>query len=346
MAQIANGMDLNPALIALILGSTAAAGGFPTPSSSNSDTVGNSNSNTSGQSTSNTTNEEFLTNLAQSLSSQGGSTTQSGFSTPTLSPATQQFMDSLIGRFSGMGKIDPSTILAQQITGINKNSDAQAGLTNEILASRGLSTSPISGTAAISNENSRFAQVNQAKNNLPLLQQELDLKSLVPAANFFSSIPTGQVTGANTGFQNFSLNSSQQNQNTNSNQNSTANTANTSNTTTGQSTNTSGTAGGGPGGAFGGLASALATLFGGGKIPSINTGTTPTNTGTSPTNTGVTPGTTPGTTPPFVIGENGQKIPTTLPAGSGNSGGGFLGVLGTILGILGLGGLGVGKNGG
>lgn len=342
MPTVANGNNINlPTLLAL-LGTTSAAGAFPTPSSSNSNTIGSSNVAQTGNTTTSQTNNDFLNNLLQSLSSSEASTSQTGYSTPTLSPATQAFMDSLIGSFSSLTQRNTEgnakNILANQIAGINKNSDAQKTQANEILAARGLANSPVSAVAEINNENSRFGQVNNARNNLPLLQQQLELQSLTPAASFFSSIPTGQVNGASSNISNAGVNTSTQNQNSGGVQNGTVNSNNASTTNTIQGTDTTGSVGGGAGGALSGLAGILATLFGGGTLPS----------GTSVTNTGatVTPGTTPGTTPPFVTGANGNTIPTTLPPGSGNSQGGLLGVLGTILGAIGLGGIGIGQGGG
>jgi hypothetical protein len=318
MATLSNGNNISPALLALLVGGSGAAGAFPTPSQSSSTTVGNTNNVNQGTSKTSNTTTDFQELINQAISRNQGSTTQTGFSTPTLSPATQAFMDQLIGQFSGLaGKNtdkNAQTMLATQIGGINKNSAAQDQLTQETLAARGLSGSPIAATAQIGNQNSRFQQINQAQNNLPLLQQQLQLQSLVPASAFFSSIPTGQVNGTtgtvdNTGFNN--TNSTQNNKSTND---STAETNNTGTNITQQGTDVSGTVGGGLGQSIGGIVAMLAQLFGGGQIPgSIY----------SPTGT-------PSTLP---TNANGQPIPTTLPPGSSTPNSG----LGALLKILTLG---------
>jgi hypothetical protein len=328
---LSNGNQMSPALLASLLGLTSAAGAFPTPSSTNSQTIGSSTSANVGNSTSDELRNEFLNNLISSINTNQTKTGQTSFSTPTLSPATQKLMDQLIGQYSDLaGKNTDErmkSILANQTQQINKTSATQGDLTNEILASRGLSTSPVAATAQLANQNSRFQQINQAQNQIPLLQQQLQLESLNPAAAFFASIPKGQVNGSDSTLENTSIGNQSTNQTGGSTNKSTVNTTAANQNNTLQGTETTGSAGGGVGGALSGLATMLAGLLGGGK--SLPTGTT-----VSPTGTTI-PGTTPGTTPPFVVGANGQTIPTTLPAGSGaNNPTGFLGALAGILGNI------------
>jgi hypothetical protein len=133
----------------------------------------------------------------QSLLNTSGQTNQeqAGEVTPTMSPQAQDFMNKLIGRFSEQAKpVDLTTIRQQGIRDINTSADAQRQAVENIMASRGLASSPVSGTSAAGVENQRIGSINRFESQMPFLQQDMDLTNLGAAANFFGQIPKGQIT--------------------------------------------------------------------------------------------------------------------------------------------------------
>ena len=108
-----------------------------------------------------------------------------------LDPQTQALLDQLTSSYSSYAKspLDFRGYQASGIQGINQNSDLQKQAVDSIMASRGLATSPVTGTALANLENSRFGQINQFNQQLPLLQNDLIGKNLGEAAGFFNLIP-------------------------------------------------------------------------------------------------------------------------------------------------------------
>ena len=163
----------------------------------------------------------------QSNTSGNGTTNGTSTTTPNLSPELQALIDQIMKQAGGLTTPSLSGYQAQQTQGINHNADLQSQSVNNIMASRGLATSPVAGTAQAGVEQQRFGQINQMNEGLPLLQNQMNLQNLGAASSAASMVPKGSTTSGN------------------------------------QTTTNSGnqTQGGGVGGAVGGIASILASLF-------------------------------------------------------------------------------------
>jgi len=202
------------------------AGAFPTS------TTGNSLTETNSNATSN------LTTLSQLLAQLNGTQQQ------TISPQIQALIDkatAVSGQQLQGTNLQP--FVAQQTAQINRNSQLQKQAADNIMASRGLSTSPVAGTTQANIDAQRIAGITNLQQSLPMLQAQLAQQALAGATGVAAAAPRGTTT---------SQTSSQTGQ-------------------TGQSTvqNMSGSQkvqqqqkqGGGVGGAIGGFASLLASLF-------------------------------------------------------------------------------------
>lgn len=158
---------------------------------------------------------QFIQNLVNSSSltntTSVNNTSQdtSGVKKFDLDPQTQALLDQLTGSYSSFAKapLDFRGYQASGIQGINQNSDLQKQALEQIMASRGLSTSPAVSTGLNNIESNRFGQINQFNQQLPLLQNDLIGKNLGQASDFFGRIPlntsnaqltTGQQTGGSS----------------------------------------------------------------------------------------------------------------------------------------------------
>jgi len=197
----------------------------------------------------------FLNSLTQGTTS--GSTTGTSTTNPNLSPGHQALIDQLLQRYKSITTPSLSGYQAQQIGNINNTSNIQSQAVQNLMASRGLATSPVSGAAGAEIEQNRLNQITQLNQGLPLLQHQLDLGNLQAASNFQSSIPHGTTTTSSGTSLVDQL--SKVLQNSGSTNSSVANTSGTSQQNTNQQQNTS--AGGGIGGLAGGLGAVLASLF-------------------------------------------------------------------------------------
>lgn len=244
---------------AILGGAGALAGAFPTVSSGSGSGSGQTTSS-GNTSTSGTTNVnqliQFLQNLQTHTGTQGTST-----SIPLLSPETSAFLANLMGRYSSLTSPSLTGYQAQQTQNINASSDAQQKAVDAIMASRGLSTSPVAATSAANIQQNRLNQINQVKENLPILQNQLDLANLGAATSLFSVIPKGTY-GITSGTSDTS-----QTGGTTQQQSGTTNTAGTTSTNQTQqqqyNQQSNQQQGGGVGGALsGGLAAVLSFLLG------------------------------------------------------------------------------------
>lgn len=286
------------------------AGGFPVPSSSSGSTSGNSNStltggvtgnnsttgntNTQGNATatgsqqgtsfnsSNSTGGNNLQSLLQSLSQlTSNQATTNNFGTQG-NALLSQILPSLGNLLQG-ANLQP--YLANQIQGINNNSNLQSQAVQQILAARGLANSPVAAAIQARNEGNRIAQITGLQQQIPLLQQQQRQQGLNTASGILGLLPretvtsgtqaqtgsqTGNQTGTNysgtTGYGNTSSNYGQQsetgqNTNVNQSQQSTTQQQQNQNTNTNQNTQQQQQQGGGIGGILGGIGSALASLF-------------------------------------------------------------------------------------
>lgn len=172
------------------------AGLFPTTTNTTGSSSGNTQgeTNTSSSGNSNTDLQTILQLLSHLTSSTSGSSTSS----PNLSPATQQLIDKLTSSYATLSKpVDLTGYQAGQTQQINRNSDLARQSADNIMASRGLATSPVSGTTDANIDNNRFGQINQLNQSIPLLKNQMNLQNLGAAAGFMNLIPHGTTTTNN-----------------------------------------------------------------------------------------------------------------------------------------------------
>lgn len=257
---------LSPLTSGLILAGLGGLGSaFPTTTNVNA--YGSGNTTTSGgQETVSSQNISELLKTLQEISSQqtqqqSQNTLQT--TTPNLSPAAQGLIDNLTKQYQTLSTPDLRGYQASQIQGINRNADLQQQSVDNIMAARGLSTSPVAGTAAAGVENSRIGQINSFNQNLPMLMNQLKLGNLQAAGNFATSIPYGTTTQggqygttSTTGTQ--QTTGSQQQDTTQQGKNYMTYGSGVNTTSNQQQQQKSG---GGIGSAIGGIASILASLF-------------------------------------------------------------------------------------
>jgi hypothetical protein len=184
------------------------AGAFPDTSNTTQNTLQNSFS----QNAFNTGTNVDIYNLMQQINDMVSSTygtsnlatTEDSTSsvTPTLSPETQALLTQLVGRYNALSAPSLTGYGAGQTANINAGADAQSKAVENILASRGLSTSPAAATAQAGIQQNRLNQITGMQQQLPILQNQLNLANLAGATSFFSTIPKGAVTtGSRTGQQ-------------------------------------------------------------------------------------------------------------------------------------------------
>lgn len=257
------------ALILGTLGLGTLAGGLGTPMNSSTQSNSTSNSDISTQQDSNTKLDTLLNLLNNYSQDTTGTTTSTGTTVqgtmPTLSPATQAFMDQLISKYGGMTAPALTGYGAQQTGVINNQANVQKQALDNILAARGLSTSPAAATAQAGIEQNRLNNITSMQQGLPLLQNQLNLQNLAGASAFFSAIPKGTLTtGASnqTTQTNQSTTGQSSGTQTGSQTGSTSTTGSQKGTTTNTgSSTTQGTSGGGAGGAAGAAGAGLATVL-------------------------------------------------------------------------------------
>lgn len=243
------------------------AGAFGTPSSSSTNSSQTTNGGGEQNSNSQSSSSSQVQQLLQFLNSLKGSTTQNGTTTttPNLSPQMLSFINSLTGRYSSLTAPSLTGYQANQIGNINANSNIQAQAANNIMASRGLATSPVAATTAANIDQNRINQITSMQEQLPLLQNNLNLQNLNAAGSFSSMLPTltgstqqNNNTGTTEQTQSGSQNSQQYQQTWQQLWNYLMNT-NYGTTNTNSNTNTS--TGGGIGGAISGGLGALMSLL-------------------------------------------------------------------------------------
>ncbi len=246
----------------LLAGLGGIAGGIPNPGSMQGS--GTSTTNTSGEQNTNYNNSNFtqgatnFNQLMDFLSSISGTTT----TTPNVSPQTQSYIDKLMASYGQLAKpVDLSGYQASQTQGINRQADLASQSANNIMASRGLSTSPAAATTALNIDTNRLNQITGLNQSLPMLQNQLTNQNLGAASGFLSQIPMGTTTtnqqqqqqqqGTSGGTSNVQGSTSA----------GTGYASNQSSQNTVQNQNQRTSSGGGIGQAVGGIAGILASLF-------------------------------------------------------------------------------------
>lgn len=190
------------------------------PQTQSGTTTSNGSSTTQTDSTMNGSSQSQLDSFLRSLSQlNSGSST-----TPTLTPEHQQLINSLIGKYGELLRkpFDTTGYQTLQTQGINNNSTLQKQAVDNIMASRGLASSPVAATSDANIEAGRISQINSMAQNIPMLQQQMQQQNLQGAIALAGAIPHGTTTsgfqtqsGSQTGSQSgsqsqFATNSSQQ----------------------------------------------------------------------------------------------------------------------------------------
>jgi hypothetical protein len=120
---------------------------------------------------------------------------QTGTSTPNLSPEQLAFMQSIMKQAQqGMQGSNLQGYQAGANANINRGSEANNNILQSVLAARGLTYSPLAGAATAANEGNRIGQQTQVSNQMPLLRQQLLQQNLAGAVNAFRATPYGTTT--------------------------------------------------------------------------------------------------------------------------------------------------------
>ena len=194
-----SGQTNNPWLEGGLLGGLGAlAGVFPEDQSG---TV-KSNQNTTSDITSDTATSTDMWHLLNTWLNSLGITQQEGTTaqqvTPTLGPEATALMQNLATKYTGLTAPALTGYQAYQTGNINNAADLQSQAVNNILAARGLSTSPAAATAQAGVEQNRLNQITGMKQQIPILQNQLNLANLAGATGFFSTMPRGASTTGTT----------------------------------------------------------------------------------------------------------------------------------------------------
>ncbi len=235
----------------------AAGGAFPAPGTKTTTTQGEDFNQSFNQNTANLqTLESFLNTLTRLKNEQTGTST----TTPgALGGPQQALLDQLTQRYSNLGDVNLQPYEANQINQINRNASLQSKAADNIMAARGLGTSPVAGTTAANIDANRINQISGFQSTLPLLQRQLEQQNLAGASSFLQSIPRG-ISTTQTGT---SLQTGETNQKRNDFTEGTTNTGNiTQGARSGGSTSeTKPVGGGGIGGILQSLAPMLLSMF-------------------------------------------------------------------------------------
>lgn len=181
-----------------ILGAVGGALGglFPQKSTQTTQTQQQGGQASSGSS--NVFNQTDVQNYINNLIRSGQTGTQTGATTgttaPNLSPQAQALISNLTQKYMTLAPPSMTGYGAQQTSNINQAADTQEQAINALMASRGLSTSPVAATAQAGIEQNRLNQVTSMLQQLPILQQQMNLQNLAAAGGFAASIPYGQTT--------------------------------------------------------------------------------------------------------------------------------------------------------
>jgi Chaperone of endosialidase len=155
------------------------------------------------------------TSNSQGTSNTTGTTTQQGTSVtnPNISPQLQALLNQIMQQAGGLQTPNLSGYQAQQTQQINQASNLQSQAVQNIMAARGLSTSPVAGTTQANIAAQRQSQLVNLQESLPLLLQQLQIQNLTAEEGAAKAIPYGTTTTSNAIANNQSqTNSNQQTQ--------------------------------------------------------------------------------------------------------------------------------------
>lgn len=128
-----------------------------------------------------------------------------GTQTPSYDPLGENLRQVLAQMYLGRASSGPDFMRNYESAGledINRGAESGRAILNKILAERGLSYSPAAATALGRVEENRIGRGIAFRNQLPLVQDELERERLTDLSGFFSRLPFGTSTtstGTSTG---------------------------------------------------------------------------------------------------------------------------------------------------
>lgn len=173
----------------------------------------NSNQTTNSNSSSQNSSIQDLINLITSLSSTTGSGTSTSTTTPNLDPQTQALINKLTAKYSNLTNPSLQGYAVNQTAQINNNANLQQQAAQQNMAARGLGGSPAAATTVNNIDAQRYGAVTNMQNQLPILQNTMNVSNLASAAQFMNMIPHGTTTTGATTNQSDTAQIQEQNQN-------------------------------------------------------------------------------------------------------------------------------------
>jgi hypothetical protein len=130
--------------------------------------------------------------------------TYNNTSTPVYDPeqlnARNRMMDFYTNRLDSGNQGFMTGYTGQGMRDINRSSDLKTQTINNILAARGLSSSPVGAGLAMRQEDDRMKQQVDFMSTIPLLARQLQTTDADAFTRFLTSLPTGtQQSGTSTG---------------------------------------------------------------------------------------------------------------------------------------------------
>jgi hypothetical protein len=125
--------------------------------------------------------------------------------THILQPGAKALIDQITGGYMNLMQNDPnlSGYASSGIQDINRVYDLQREATNENMAARGF-RGPIIGAANNANDARRFSEVARFRNQIPLLQRELQQQTMDRALQAFSAQPVDIMSSEFSGNEGYS----------------------------------------------------------------------------------------------------------------------------------------------
>lgn len=140
---------------------------------------------------------DWISKVTQGTTSRQAETL--GGETPTYDPYQAEMRDQILRMLSdrATGATDLSGYTGQGLRTINDAAALKQKALNSILASRGLSYSPVAASAMGNLESSRVGEAVNFMNQLPLLQRQLQGEDLDRLSKFWAALPYGKATKSN-----------------------------------------------------------------------------------------------------------------------------------------------------
>jgi len=182
--------QMDPTTGAIIGTGLGALGGlFPDTGSTKSQSTGSQVSTGNTALNSSSQFQNFLNFLNTMKGTTTGSGTGTTTTTPNLTPQMQAYLNQLIGRGANLTAPSLTGYQAQQTQNINQNADLQRQAVNNIMATRGLASSPVSATAEAGIEQNRINNITGMQEQLPMLRNQMDLQNLAQSSQIANMFP-------------------------------------------------------------------------------------------------------------------------------------------------------------